>query len=482
MSIRNALYFSISSQLIIKLINLVLIVTLARLLSPSELGIYAIAAGFTLIFSEIKNLGASAYIIKTEALNEDLLRLCLGLSIIISWAIGFLFLINNNNLSTFYNIPDLKSLISFISISFFVSPFLVVPLALLIKRLSFKKLFLINICSELVLLISTFYFAFTGSSFHSIVYGSICGILFKLISTYFTCQQDMFFIPKFKGMTSIIRFGLHVSITNLLNRIALILPDLIIGKLRSPRETAIFSRALGFAEFIRNSIEMGITPVTLPYFSNCQNQSSSLTAQYLFVISIYGSICWPILLMSTIVSEPIINLFFGTQWVESSELLPSLVIYVFFRSLYPFSNAFLIIKKQEKLNTIRAILHFTLVLIAVILGVTYSLTKISNYIMVVGIIDFIFMTYLLKKYAQITPMGYWNAIKKNVLLIILCLLGIKVLDIFLVFELMTTFTFFITFSISTLILWFAGIFILNMDIAIELRSLIQKIKAAKFLK
>ena len=60
MNVRNSVILSAISQYLLKIIGFVNVIIMARLLTPDELGVYAIAGAVVLIASELKLMGQQA--------------------------------------------------------------------------------------------------------------------------------------------------------------------------------------------------------------------------------------------------------------------------------------------------------------------------------------------------------------------------------------------------------------------------------------
>ena len=91
--IKKALLFSSLNQYLLKLLALVSTMVFARLLTPHELGIYAIASSVLIIVSELKTLGVAKYLIREKDLSPEKVKAALGLSILISWSLGISLLV-----------------------------------------------------------------------------------------------------------------------------------------------------------------------------------------------------------------------------------------------------------------------------------------------------------------------------------------------------------------------------------------------------
>ncbi|MFA7556098.1 MAG: oligosaccharide flippase family protein, partial [Spongiibacteraceae bacterium] len=326
-SIRSALIYSAASQYILKALSLISVIAVARLLTPAEVGVFAIASSLVLITGELKSLGAGTYLIRAEKLDDATIKSATGLMMLISWSMGGLLFFLSPWLAVFYQVPDLKIILRLLSYSFFLAPFISIPRALLTRDLKFKAIFYISIITQLTLLISTIIFILLGFSYFSLAYASVIGYTIELVLTLVFRPQGTPWLPAFTNLFRILKFGIYVTFGNLFAKFSLSLPDLIIGKQGTVAEVALFSRGVGFLDFVSNTLKQGITPIAMPYLSEQKRLGHPLEEPYLKATMLLGVIVWPALAVAGIVSSPIILLFFGPQWADTAPLVSILCLW-----------------------------------------------------------------------------------------------------------------------------------------------------------
>ena len=91
--VRMALLYSSGSLYVYQLISLFFSMYVARVLTPAEIGLYAIAASITMVSGELKVLGTSDYLIRQKNVTKEMIKASLGLSLLVSGSIGALLVI-----------------------------------------------------------------------------------------------------------------------------------------------------------------------------------------------------------------------------------------------------------------------------------------------------------------------------------------------------------------------------------------------------
>ena len=140
-SIRNAVAYSFAQRYIAFVIQLALSVVMARLLSPKETGLYALAAAAVSIAGMLRDFGVSEYVIQERELTRDGLRSAVGLSMIISWTIAVILFLIAHPLANFYKDEGILKVIYVLVLNFVFLPIGTMTFALLSKEMAFKSIF-----------------------------------------------------------------------------------------------------------------------------------------------------------------------------------------------------------------------------------------------------------------------------------------------------------------------------------------------------
>ena len=421
MNVRSAVFYSSISQAVIQIIGLASVVILSRLLAPDELGVYAIAASMVFIATELRNLGTANHIIREETVTPALQKTCLGVTILISWSLGSLIFLFSPLISDFYEIPDLEDLFQILTISFFISPFTVIPHALLTRSMQFHKLLVIGISVRAFTVTVSIGFVLNGASYYGITYGQVAGALLGLFLNLLFAPKNTQWIPSFSGSKHIFISGFSFSIANLLNRFSIMSSDLVIGKLGSPHDVAVFSRGIGFLDFLANVVTMGGRPVVLPYLSNVQREKGDINYSYNRAASLIVTIIWPVLGVAAMTSEEIIIFFFGNQWSESSTLVAGLSVWMFFRVAHVFSPAVFTTRKREGLRLFKEATILFATVLTIALTYKSGLETVSRFMALVGLLEFIITTTLMKIYFRLEVLEYIKNTSKALLITVLCM-------------------------------------------------------------
>lgn len=474
--IYTSLSYSILSSYSRQLLSLISVMLIARMLAPSELGVFAIAASILLITSQFKSIGVGNYIIREKHIDRLLVKQSLGLTLLISWGAGTSLLFFAPHIEQYYEKKDIALLIQILSISFFLIPHIAIGKSLLTREFEFKKILAIDLTHDIVQFASVIIFILAGYSYFSLAYAAAIGVFAELVVTIILRNRLFSFTPKFTGTLKIAKFGTYLTLSNILTQTTAVLPDLIIGKLGTSAEVAFYSRGAGFLRFISMTISGGIKPIIAPYFSEKNREDKGdLNASFLRASSLIWGVSIPPLAIAGYASKPIIEVFFGSQWGQSAQLVSFMCFGAILGNLHSFSPLLLITLGLERMLFWRNLLNFLLTASTIYLLYPYGLKNITMGLVCVAGINFMFFSCLLQNFCGIRIPAFLKEILPTAMLTVACIFWAIFLDIFINFDTANAFVTVGLLAPSTAIIWLISIFLVKHPLREELNIAFNRI-------
>jgi O-antigen/teichoic acid export membrane protein len=476
-SIRTAVLFSSMTKFSVMLIGLASTMVVARLLSPEEIGTYAVASAIVVLVSEFRILGAAAYLIRESDLTEQKVRSALGLTIIMSWGLGLLVCLSASSVAAFYELPPIKPIFWILSISFFIAPFLSIADALLSRALSFNLRFRMQILGSVVAFIVVIVLITNGASYYSLAWGQTSATIAQFLFVAILLRpKKMSYRPLFSGLKPVFSLGIYSSIVNIIRRSTVVAPDLVIGKVGTTLEVSIFSRGLGFIHFVSDSLMASVNPVVLPYLSNTRREGGNVRAAYQRASVLLGGILWPVLIVASLCSLPAIRLFFGDQWDAAAPLAAWLAIWAALRSTHWFSNDVLLTLKKEKLMVAKELVVFILLLSGIIIAYPHGLERIAQIFVIVGLFEIVTITLLLRLYIGLEIVAFIRAFFPNLLIAGICAFVVLMIREWIDFEAAPAWKPILALVLIMPTVWFGGLWVFRHPLLVEIFGLFPQVK------
>ena len=329
-------------------------IAVARLLTPEEIGTYAVVAALVMILSEFKALGAGVYLVREEQIDSSKVRSALGLTILMSWLLAAIILTLALPIAHFYRIEEAPLLLLILSLTFVITPYVSIPYALLIRVMDFGALRTIKLVSALVSFVVTLTGILFGLSFYALALGYAFGFvtqLWMLNKPYRPAQ--MLYRPQFSQIQGIASLGLLTTGAEFMKRASQVMPDMVIGRMGTTFEVGIFSRGQGFVQFLSDGLRMGVGIVSLPYLAEIKRSGGDLAATYIRGSVLFNALAWPVLAVAAVASLPVIRVLFGDQWDQASPIASVLMLWAGLKTLHFQFHSFAIAIGKPKVTLLR---------------------------------------------------------------------------------------------------------------------------------
>lgn len=420
--IRQAVFYSFASKYAIRLIGLFSTMWIARLLTPAEIGTFGIASAIVMVISEFRLLGAGSYLVREKEISPEKIRSALGLTVLISWTSGFAIFASAPWVAEFYELPEVAHIFQLLAISFLLGPYIGIPSALLQRTLEFKALFRISLISAVVGFVSTIGLILAGFSIYGLAFGQIIKVVTELLLIIYFWPKNTPWAPSFTGLGQIARFSIITSIVGLLRRAHVTVPDMVIGKMGNPVQVAMFSRGLGFINFVSETLTASTNKVALPYLSETRRNGGDIAEAYTKASVLLGGILCPVLAVSGVASVPTIRLFFGDQWDEAAPLASWMALWGIIRCVHWLSIMLLIAQGREKILLFKEVLVFVVFVAAIIIAYPFGLEAVAISFVGIAVLDTLVSALVLRRTISLGILKFSRAWFGNAAISTICAL------------------------------------------------------------
>ena len=315
--IRKSLAYSMADSYLSLPLQIVGTMIMARLLTPVETGVFAVAAVFASLASTFRDFGVAEYLIQEKELTSEKIRAALSVNIAISWAMGALLFFGASPVADFYRSPGVAEVMRVQAFSFLLIPFGAVTMASFRRQLDFRPIFIASLLANLTTFAVATVCAFKGLGYMSLAWSSLAGVVVTVATSVWFRPAAFPVWPGFKGIAEVLHFGKFASGIYLVGQLGRGAPEMIIGRAQDMAGVAMFSRASGLVELFHRTVLRAIAPVCMPYFAKNDREQGSMVQGYLMSISYVTVIGWPFLAFVGVIAYSAIRIIYGSQWMAS---------------------------------------------------------------------------------------------------------------------------------------------------------------------
>lgn len=319
-SVRRSLAFSLADSYLGVVLQLASTLIISRLLTPTEIGIFSVAAVLAALASTFRDFGVAEYLIQEKNLTPDKIRAALTANITISWLMAILLFASSGTVADFYSQPGVAEVMRILSVSFLLIPFGAVTMAYFRRELNYRPIFIAGLLANTTSFIVAISAAFAGLGYLSLAWSSLAGVIVTVLVSVVARPKDFPRWPGVKGLRGVVHFGKHASGIYFVSQIGKSAPEAVIGRALDMASVAFFSRANGLMEIFNKTVLRAAVPVCLPYFSKAARANQETKIGYLKATSLLTGVGWPFFLYIGLIAYSAIRLLYGPQWMESVPL------------------------------------------------------------------------------------------------------------------------------------------------------------------
>ena len=346
---RSSLVYSAAQSYFGVALQLVSTVVLSRILTPLEVGVFAVATVFSALASNFRDFGIAEYLIQARDLSRDNIRAAFAVNIGMSWLMGLVIFFGAGFAADFYRSALMADVMRVQAFNFLLIPFGAINLAWFRREMNFKPLFLTGMVADVVSLMVAIGLAMRGHGPMSLAWSSLAGVVVTVIGSMYFRPPDFPRWPGLRGIGEVLHFGSFASGIYVLGQLGKGAPEMIIGRVQGVADVAIFSRGAGLVQLFRQLVLRAISPVCLPYFSKSVREEGNVNRAYIRGVAIFTGVGWTFLGFLALASFPAIRMVYGNQWISSVPLARILCVAAAFELVHQLAKDALLSHGHVKL-------------------------------------------------------------------------------------------------------------------------------------
>jgi len=382
-------------RVVIRGLTFVRLAILARLLTPSQFGLFGIASLVLAFLEIITETGINVFFIQDEGKLKDYLNTAFVVSIIRGTLISLLIFIFAPLIASFFNSPESKNLLYLTAIIPFIRGFINPSVVIFQKELQFNKEFFLRtgifLADSFVAILTAFWLR----SPSSLIWGMVAGVVVEVIATQIFINPKPRFAFELDKLRKVLDRGKWVTVSSFLQYLFVNTDSTVVGKIMSNDYLGYYQMAYKISTLPITEISNVFYNVTFPVFSKFQSDKRRLRKAFIKSTLAISAAVVPVGLIIFFFARQIVTIVLGSEWLLAVEPIKVLSIYGILRAVTAeFPAIFLALKKQE---------YVTVVTLVAVIGILVTiLPLISRY----GIVGASYSS-LIGMSMAILPMAYY---------------------------------------------------------------------------
>ena len=347
---------------VLRLLGVANIAILARLLTPGDFGVVAMATavvGFSRVFFE---LGVDYALIRKNDATAMHFNAAWTIRLIQSICLAYLLIFIAPYASTYYEDPRVVPLLGVLAVSIVVQGLTNIGIVTFRKDLEFEKEFKFMVVSKLVSTAVTIAMALTLRSYWALVLGILAAYIIECSLSY----AFHAFRPRLtlESGSEIWSFSKWIVILHILNYVTLRFDRILIGGLVPAARLGQYTMGVEVSQMATTELIAPISRAIVPGLAKLQSDAKRLRAAFLKTVGATTIVAFPAAVGLALVAPEVVPLFLGDQWIEAIAIVQIASIHLMMGTLGSAgTNLFLVAGDLSKLITLSAIRAVTFLLL-----------------------------------------------------------------------------------------------------------------------
>lgn len=314
-------------------VNVVSTAVLARLLTPDDFGLMAMAVTVTRFLSTFKDAGLEWATVQRSGVDESQVSTLFWINVVFGAAIMLFAILVAPAVGWFYGDSRLSGMVTVLAIGFVASGFSVQHQALLQRQMRFSFLAQLEMVSVLVGVGAAILMAYKGLGVWALIGKELLPLVAVVPGVWMACHWRTSAPGRVNEVRSMLSFGANsvgVRVTGYFTRN---FDNVLIGWRLGPGPLGIYNMAYHLMYLPIQQINSPVSRVAVGVLSRLQNEPEQYRRYYRTGLMLVLALGMPIAALMFVTADKIVLALLGPQWIEVTPVFRMFGPAVFLSSL-----------------------------------------------------------------------------------------------------------------------------------------------------
>lgn len=357
-----------------QLVQFVVMIVMARLLSPHDYGVVGMLTIFIAISQTLVDSGFSQALIRKQNRTETDNSTVFYFNIVVGVLIYLILFLCAPLIAHFYKEPILIEVTRVLGIVVIANSLAVVQRALLSANIDFKTQAQATIGAAVLSGIVGITMAANNFGIWAIVWQQTSNACIVTLLLWILCKWHPQLEYSWHAFKELFSFGSKLMLAGIINTVYNNIYLLVIGKVFSAQDLGHYTRAHQFAEFPSSNITGIIQRVTYPTLCKIDNDRQ-LEYTYRKMLRLSAFFIFPLMIGLAAVANPFVELILTEKWLPTAPLLTIICFSMMWYPIHALNLNLLQVKGRSnlflRLEIIKKLIGVTILIITIPLGLVW---------------------------------------------------------------------------------------------------------------
>ncbi|QDL36584.1 oligosaccharide flippase family protein [Rhodoferax sediminis] len=326
MSTRRSLVFSFLDRYASLAISVASSMVIARLLTPTEIGVFSVTMVLLMFVATVRDLGAGQYLVQERELTTERIRAVWAVQLGLGLGLACVVLLASYPVALFYNEPRMRNIMLVVALNYAINPFGSLTYAWLMREMRFESVALMRFSAGLSGALVSIFLAWHHYGPISLAFGALASTLANALIAVYYRPKSFPWLPGVAEIRRVLAFGSKLTASTLITVLANNAPELFLGKLQSLTAAGLYSRSNGLVQMFNRLFVDAVGAVCLPWFARQSREHGSFVEPFLKSTAYVTAFGWSFCLALVCLAQPVVRLLYGHQWDQSVDLVRLLAV------------------------------------------------------------------------------------------------------------------------------------------------------------
>jgi PST family polysaccharide transporter len=293
---------------------------LARLLSPRDFGLVAMATAITGFLVYFQDFGLSTAAVQSPSITREQTSMLFWINLSIGIFLTLLCVLTAPLLAAFYHEPRVQALTVVIAAGFLFNGAAAQHRAMLSRKMRIALLAATDLTATVLGIALGISMAALGFGYWSLAVMAVCPPFVSLVSVWSFGRWIPGLPKRGTGIASMIRYGSLLMADNIIIYIGYNMDKILLGRFAGAQALGFYGRAYQLINIPTANLNSAINAVAFPALSRLQGQPERLRSYFLKCYTLFLSLNIPITVACGLFGEDIIRIFLGPKWMDAVPL------------------------------------------------------------------------------------------------------------------------------------------------------------------
>lgn len=312
--VRRAMAWTFAGQAASLLATFGATVALARILSPLEIGIYAVGLAVSGVLQALSSFGVAAYVVRERSLADGVLETAFTVNAIVSAALAAALLGLSCSGRATMGQPMVGEVLRLLAVAPLIAAVEFRPATMLQREMDFRRIALVGVSRTVATAVVSIAAALAGASALSAAYGAVAGGAVAAAGFSLAARRHVGFRMAVRGWRSMAAFGFKTLAIGGVSVVVYRLSDVLLGAMAGLAALGVFNRAAALSGMVVQNVYANIAKVLFVKLADDERAGLGVGPAYLRGLEMTLAVMWPLLAGLAVLAAPAVEILFGPRW------------------------------------------------------------------------------------------------------------------------------------------------------------------------